>query len=88
MADTDIVSLEGPIEEIGGKLMLRIPLDAGGTGLVECSRGIAIVEGGLLLVEIPAWLAGKLRVVAGDVVNVNNAGGKFNITPVAARPMQ
>jgi hypothetical protein len=88
MADADIVSLEGPIEEVDGKLTLRIPLDAGGNALIESSRGIATVDGAFLCVEIPAWLASKLRVVAGDLVNVNNVGGKFNITPVAARQVQ
>jgi hypothetical protein len=31
---TDIVSIEGPVELVDGKLMLRIPLSAGGDKLV------------------------------------------------------
>jgi len=29
-----------------------------------------------------------LRIEAGDLVSVNNSGGKFNITPVNPRPVQ
>jgi hypothetical protein len=87
MADADVVSLSGPIEKVDGKLVLLIPLDAGGAGLVESSRGIGVIDGEFLRIEVPDWLAAKLRLVEGDVVNVNNVGGKFNIMPVTARPI-
>ncbi len=88
MEDANVVSLTGPIEKIDGKLVLMIPLDAGGAGLVESSRGISTVDGQFLRIEIPEWIARKLRVVEGDLVNVDNRCGKFNITPVASRPME
>jgi hypothetical protein len=88
MAEAEVISLSGPVESVDGTLVLLIPLDAGGAGLIECSRGVGVVEGEFLRVEIPDWLADKLRVVKGDIVSVNNVGGKFNITPEAARPVR
>src|SRR5690349_24441501 len=76
-----VVSLEGPVEDIDGNLTLRIPLDAGGKALIECSRGIARVENDYLHVTIPKWLADKLLIAAGSKVIVDNRNGKFNITP-------
>jgi hypothetical protein len=81
-------SLQGPVEKVDGILVLRIPLAAGGDEFVECSRGISEVTDGFLVIEIKEWLAGMLRIEAGDLVSVNNAGGKFNITPVNPRPVQ
>jgi hypothetical protein len=37
---TDIVSIEGPVELVDGKLMLHIPLSAGGDKLVPLACGI------------------------------------------------
>jgi hypothetical protein len=84
----DMASLQGPVEEVGGKLMLRIPLEAGGDQFVECSKGISKIEDGCLVVEIQGWLAGMLRVEAGDLVSIDNADGKLNIRPVNPRPVQ
>jgi len=75
-------SIKGPVELINGKLTLCIPLDAGGTELIDCSRGISVVEGDNLIVEIKDWLAKKLNVTEGSIVRVDNQYGKFNITPV------
>lgn len=83
-----IASLQGPVEKIDGKLVLRIPLEAGGDEFVGCSRGISEVKDGFLVVEIKEWLAGMLRIEAGDLVHVDNRNGKFNITPVNPRPVQ
>jgi hypothetical protein len=84
----DVYSLQGPIEKVDGKLVLRIPLEAGGDEFVECSKGISDVRDGCLVIEIRDWLADKLRVEEGDLVNIDNANGKFNIRPVNARPLQ
>ena len=84
----DFASLQGPVEKVDGNLVLRIPLAAGGEEFVECSRGISEVKDGFLIIEIKEWLAGMLRIEAGDLVSVNNADGKFNITPVNPRPVQ
>jgi len=40
-----------------------------------------------LTIFIQEWLAGMLRIEEGDLVNVDNANGKFNIQPVNARPI-
>jgi hypothetical protein len=77
-----ITSLTGPVEEIDGKLMLRIPLEAGGDQFIRSSTGISRVEGDYLIVTIPEWLAGMLRIQAGTLVSVDNQDGKFNIHPI------
>ena len=81
----EVISIQGPVEKLEGNLTLLIPLDAGGDQLVECSRGIGVVEGEHLKVMIPQWLADKLLIVEGDLVSVSNADGKFNIHPVNPR---
>ncbi len=78
----DVTSLQGPIEKIDGQLMLRIPLEAGGEQFIECSRGIGKVHGEYLKITIPEWLASKLRIEEGSLVEVNNENGKFNINPI------
>jgi len=86
--DEGVTSLAGPVEKIDGKLVLRIPLEAGGREFIECSRGISTVDGEFLNIEIPEWLAGMLRIDAGSRVFVDNRNGKCNIQPVAAAPLQ
>lgn len=80
-----VTSLEGPVEKIDGKLVLRIPLDAGGNQLVRCTRGISEIDGECLKIVIEEWLAGTLRIEEGDLVTIDNADGKFNIRPVNPR---
>jgi hypothetical protein len=84
----NVTSLRGPVEKIDGKLILRVPLEAGGSELLECSRGISEVEGDYLKILIPEWLAGVLRIDEGSLVSVDNANGIFNIHPVDPKPLQ
>lgn len=77
--DDKFVSLRGPVEKVDGKLMLRIPLLAGGEKLIESSRGISSVEDDYLVIEIRDWLAEKLGISEGSWVHVHNTGGKFHI---------
>ena len=84
----DVTSLQGPVEKVAGKLLLRIPLAAGGDQFIECARGISQVKGEYLNVFIPEWLAGSLRIDEGSLVTVDNADGKFNIHPVQPLPIQ
>jgi hypothetical protein len=86
--DDDIISLQGPVEKIEGKLVLRIPLEAGGRELIECSRGISEVEKDYLKIAIPEWLAGMLRIDEGSLVSVDNRNGKCNIHPIDPAPLQ
>jgi hypothetical protein len=74
-----MVSIGGPVEQIDGQLVLRIPLDVGGRELAECSRGIASIQGEYLVVVIQSWLAEKLGLFPGSSVIVHNEDGKFNI---------
>ena len=77
---TNSISLEGPVELVNGKLMIRIPLSAGGDRLAPLARGIGTIDGENLNVVIEPWLAEKLRIEAGDLVVVDNKNGKFTIT--------
>jgi hypothetical protein len=84
MPDT-YVSLRGPIEREGPRLVLRIPLDAGGEQLRLVCEAISEIDGDDLVVPIPEWLAEKIAVGEGTEVYVDDRWGKFNITkaPVA-----
>lgn len=81
MTMDSVTTLTGPVEYIDGKLWLRIPLDAGGSELVAASRGIGVVEGEFLSIEIMDWLARKLGISEGSLVTVDNANGKLNLRP-------
>jgi len=75
----DFITIEGPVELVGGKLMIRIPLSAGGDQLAPLARGIGQIEGECLCVLIRPWLAEKLRIGEGSLVVVDNKNGKFTI---------
>ena len=81
-----ITSLEGPIENVDGKLALRIPLVAGGQELIACSQGIGVVDGDYLTIVIQPWLADKLKLSTGSIIFVDNRNGKFNISSGEADP--
>lgn len=76
----DFVSLRGPIEREGARLVIRIPLDDGGCDLHLACQQISEIDGDDLVVPIPDWLAAKIAVAEGSIVRVDNSGGKFNIT--------
>ncbi len=78
--ERDYVSLCGPIEKEGDRLVMRIPLDAGGEQLYLVSKQISEIDGDDLVVHIPVWLAEKIQVGEGTQVFVDDRWGKFNIT--------
>jgi hypothetical protein len=80
----DFISIEGPVELVDGKLMIRVPLSAGGDQLAPLARGIGQIEGDCLCVIIQPWLAEKLRIAEGSLVIVDNKDGKFTITRSAS----
>ena len=75
----EITSLGGRVELYKGRLALCIPLDVGGDRFLHCTRGIGEVDGDHLIVVIQQWLADKLGVAEGSLVQVDNENGKFNI---------
>jgi len=85
--DQEVISLEGPVELIGGNLTLRIPLEHGGRVLAPYARGIGVIDGEDLVIEIPPWLAEKLNIHENSLVFVDNKNGKFNITRSAANDL-
>lgn len=85
---SDPIYLSGPVEKIDRELVLRIPLEAGGEHLIACSKGLSRVDGEYLIVVIPEWLAGTLRIEEGSLVSVDNENGKFNIRPINPEPLQ
>jgi hypothetical protein len=78
--DDDFISLRGPIEREGSRLVIRIPLDDGGGDLHLVCQQISEIDGDDLVVPIPDWLAEKIQVGEGTIIHVDNRGGKFNIT--------
>ncbi len=60
--------------------MLLIPLEAGGRDLAPYAKGIGVISDGFLQVEVQPWLAEKLDVHLGSLVDVDNLEGKFRIT--------
>ena len=77
---SEIISIEGPVELVDGKLTLQIPFAAGGDRLAPLARGIGEVVGEELVIVIQPWLAENLRIGAGSLVHVDNCNGKFTIT--------
>ncbi len=73
------ISIVGPIELIDGHLTLRIPLRMGGQELAPIAPPTSSVKGDFLYVVIPEWLAEKISVKEGSLVDVTNQDGKFNI---------
>jgi hypothetical protein len=77
--EDDYISLRGPIEREGSRLVIRIPLSDGGDELHMVCHDISEIDGDDLVVPIPDWLAEKIRVGEGTMVNVDNRDGKFTI---------
>jgi|AmaraimetFIIA100_FD_contig_121_87551_length_5012_multi_5_in_0_out_0_2 hypothetical protein len=77
MCDEDSVDLQGPIELIEGRWLMRIPLVAGGAQLLSSTRGIGRVVADVLEIEVPAKLIKRLGLRDGQTVSVHNKGGKF-----------
>jgi hypothetical protein len=50
--------LQGPVERVNGKLILRIPLSQGADQLAAYTRGIGQIVGEYLEIIIPEWLTG------------------------------
>lgn len=82
-----VTSLQGPVLEINGELVLIIPLSVGGSELMDCSRGISEVQGDFLRIVIPEWLAGMLRIDEGDLVGIDNSDGRLHIQPSNPSPI-
>ena len=80
------IPVEGPVELIDGKLILLIPFDVGGVASEAHKLGIGEVDGECLKVVVQPWLAEKLRIGPGSLVNVSvdTDQGNFSITRSAA----
>jgi len=83
-AAPETISLEGPVELVNDKLMVRIPLAVGGDKLAPFAKGLGKIDGEHLNVTIPRRLAKKMKIGPGSIVSVDNEKGKFNITLGAA----
>lgn len=75
----DFVAVEGPVERQGERLVLRVPLEAGGDKLRALTRAISFVEDGRLVVLLPEWLAERMQLEEGSAVHLDNRWGKLNI---------
>ena len=73
------MSLQGPVERRENRLVLRIPLDAGGDKLQLVARATSFVEGRNLVVLLPEWLAQRMGIGEGSEVHIDDRWGKLNI---------
>jgi hypothetical protein len=78
---TPFVSVDSVVEDINGHLVCFVPLSAGGADLRHCSRGLSDIEGDLLKIVIPTWLAETLAISVGMRLTIDNAEGRLNMTP-------
>ena len=80
MQGNDYVSIQGPVERRGDRLILRVPLEAGGAKLRLVARATAYEEDGNLIVVLPDWLASRMRLDEGSEVHVDDRWGRLNIS--------
>lgn len=80
----EFVALEGPVERRGDRLVLRVPLEAGGEKLKVVAKATSYEEEGRLVVILPEWLAERMQLDEGSAVHVDNRWGKLNISRLNA----
>ena len=80
MLVNDYLSLEGPVERRGDRLVLRVPLNAGGERLRLVAHATSYVEDGRLVVVLPDWLARRMQLEEGSAVHVDDRWGRLNIS--------
>ncbi len=73
------ISLQGPVERRENRLVLRIPMDAGGDRLQLVAKATSFVENDALVVLLPEWLAQRMHLGEGSEVNIDDRWGKLNI---------
>jgi hypothetical protein len=73
------VSVEAVVENLNGHLVLFVPLIAGGADLRSAARGISDIDGDLLKVVFPTWLAEDLKLKVGSRLVLDNGEGQLNI---------
>ena len=79
---TNYNSVQGPVERRDDRLILRIPLEAGGDKLQLVAQANAFVEGPDLIVMLPEWLAQRMQLGEGTEVYLDDRWGKLNIARV------
>jgi hypothetical protein len=80
MTSEPVISVTGPVAKVGDQLVLRIPMETGGEALANAARGISSVVDGFLQINLPDWLAAKLGIAEDNLVDVDNFGGRLNVT--------
>lgn len=75
-------SVHAPVERREDRLVLRIPMDAGGDKLQLVAQTSSFVEGNDLVVLLPEWLAHRMRLAEGSEVYLDDRWGKLNIARV------
>lgn len=72
-----VVRIEGPLEKIGERWLMRIPLTVGGDVLSATTSGIGQIKDGVLEIELPNQLVQNLKLKEGQHLWVHNATGEF-----------
>jgi hypothetical protein len=75
--NSDIVRIEGPLERVDDRWLLRIPLAVGGAQLVASTRRIGEIKGEILEIVVPDNLVRNLKLKEGQHLWVHNKDGKF-----------
>ena len=76
---TNYNSVQAPVERRRNRLVLRIPMNAGGDKLQLVARTSSFVEDGDLVVLLPEWLASRMNLGEGSEVYLDDRWGKLNI---------
>ena len=79
---SDYLCLEAPVERLNDRLILRIPLEAGGQRLRQTLCAQCPIDGKDLIVTLPDWLAVKIKLAEGVAVHLDDRWGKLNIARV------
>lgn len=73
------LSLQGPVERRGDRLVLRVPLSDGGEQLKLVAKSTSYEEDGNLILVLPDWLAERMKLDEGASIHVDDRWGKLNI---------
>jgi hypothetical protein len=72
-----VVRIEGPLEKVGNRWLMRIPLTVGGDVLSAPTQGIGQIKNDILEIELPDQLVKNLNLKEGQHLFVHNATGEF-----------
>ena len=76
---SDYLSIQGPVERRDNRLVLRVPVDAGGHRLWSIANRLCVIENSDVIVLLPDWLTEQMHLEEGSEVHVDDRWGRLNI---------